>query len=142
MNQKTAWAHWSAVSELLESGRELGHAGLLIQHSVLDQAIVRSLSMHLGSAFCLAHEHFTQGMGPGQKWLVDQLTWSTAAGCSLHDFHNSFGKAMAQYFDDTKFMHSMYGIFAALRDTMLSKPVHTDIKSRRLTSHNTDRKCC
>ena len=72
MNQKTDWAHWSAVRELLESGRELGHAGLLIQHSVLDRAIMSSLSRHFGSAFRLAHEHFTQGMGPGQKWLVDR----------------------------------------------------------------------
>ena len=121
MNQNTAWAHWSAVREFLESGRELGHAGLLIQHSVLDRPIMSSLSQHLGSAFRCGHEHFAQGLGPVQKWLVDQLISPTGAVCSFHDFHNSFGKAMAQYFDDTKFMHSMYGIFAALRDTMRLK---------------------
>lgn len=44
MATNTAWAHFSACRGTLVSARELGHLGILVQHSVLDRALQTSLS--------------------------------------------------------------------------------------------------
>ena len=117
MDTKTGWAHFAACQELLATGRQLGHAGVLVEHSVLDRGIQSSVARLLEQNIRMSHDALTSGMSLGRKWLVDQLTWTTSAGCSLHDFHNGYKKGMEEYVSDKACMAAMFGIFAALRDS-------------------------
>eukprot|EP00969_Alexandrium_andersonii_P219656 9701090-Alexandrium_andersonii.AAC.1 len=74
--------------DLLPSGRELGHRGLLIQHTVLDRAIQGPVSRHMQAMHALTQSQIAASLPAGEAWLLDQMTWSTSAGCSLHDVHN------------------------------------------------------
>lgn len=117
MAMNTAWAHFQATRELLGTGRELGHQGLLIEHTVLDRAIHTSLSRHMQEMSSMAHEVSSQGLSLTQAWLREQFTWTTSAGCTLHDLHNGFKKGMESYFDDKVFMRTLYGGVEGLRDS-------------------------
>ena len=117
MHTKTGWAHFAACGELLGTGRQLGHAGVLVEHSVLDRGIQSSVARLLEQNIRMAHDVCTSRMSLGRKWLVDQMTWTTAVGCSLHDFHNGFKKGMEEYVPDKASMAAMFGTCAALRDS-------------------------
>jgi hypothetical protein len=117
MDTEIGWAHFAACQELVATGRQLGHVGVLVEHSVLDRGIQSSVARLLEQNIRMPHDAFTSAMSSGRKWLVDQLTWTTSAGCSLHDFHNGYKKGMEEYVSDKACMVAMFGIFAALRDS-------------------------
>lgn len=116
MATKTSWAHFSACRETMPTGRELGHTGILVQHSVLDRPLRSFCSRLFAQIAQLAHDQVTSSMGVGRAWLLDQMTWHTSAGCALHDFHNGFKKGMGDYINERGFSATMFGVVASLRD--------------------------
>ena len=56
----------------------------------------------------LAHDHYTTSMGSGGKFLVDEITWTTSAGCSLHNFLNGYKQGLDEYSHDKHFMAAMF----------------------------------
>jgi hypothetical protein len=120
MGSKTAWAHFQATRELIGTGRELGHKGLLLNHTVLDRAIQGPVSRHMAELHSLLQSQQAQNMSPGEAWLLDQMTWTTSAGCSLHDVHNAYKRSMQPYLEDKPFMTALYGSVEALRDSYSS----------------------
>lgn len=89
----------------------------MVQRVVLDRAVHSTVSSLYENVINLAHDHYTANLPPGITWLIDQLTWRTNAGFSLHDCHDGFKIANQAYLKDKKFTSANFGIFASLRDS-------------------------
>lgn len=70
MVRNIAWAHAGANRELCGSGRELGYAGVLLQHAVLDRALHSAVSRMTEQALILVKQQLTAKPSTGQARLV------------------------------------------------------------------------
>jgi hypothetical protein len=116
LKDKTAWSHFAACRELCHTARELGHQGLVINHTCADRAVVEPLARHMRQL----HHALTvqsEAAAPGSSRLSDLLNWTVHIGCSAHDSNGGLKRAIAAYVSDADVMKSCWVVLESCRNS-------------------------
>lgn len=118
MKDRTAPTHHQAGVDLWPGGRPLGHDGLLISHGVWDRAVLGPCSrmMQQRNAAFVAHQALEAGEGDAEAKSL--WHWTTASGCTAHDFSNSLRWSNLQEFGSRDMMKRMWVVIESLRNSL------------------------
>ena len=94
MASKTAYAHFGARRQLLKTGRELGHQGLLVEFHKYDRAIMSALKRLHEQFSIIIEEQQEDELGIGKAYQLQLTHWLLCEGCSAHDVHNDLKWAL------------------------------------------------
>lgn len=124
LEDKTAWTHFAAYRELLPSGRECGHSGLIVQHFVYDRAVWSAMTRHHRQLAMARKLHEEATMHPGRARLSWLLSWTTSVACVNHDAHNSLRWAATSFFDCKDTCRRLFICLESLRQSFYELVEH------------------
>lgn len=117
LQDKTAWAHFTAFRELLPLPRECGHTGLVVHHYVYDRAVSSAMWRHHRQLLEARRLHEEMTMDIGQARLSSLLSWATCSSCVNHDAHNSLKWGVLSFYDSKDTLRSLFICIESLRQS-------------------------
>ena len=111
---KTAWTHFTAVDQMWEGCRRLGHKWYVINFACFDRAVkspMHRYRLHHAKAF----DKFLIGNLPaGQATQRILRHWVVVVGCCAHDKHNALKWSVLMFLKDKAVMRDSWIVLASV----------------------------
>jgi hypothetical protein len=115
---KTAWAVFAAGIAFVPTLRQLDHAGIAVQHYVLNRALHGALVRHFAQHHALLAKEQAPASSAHQcgqlQWLLE---WLVDTGCSAHDVHRGLTWGLHMYRQDLTLLKDVYVGIDSLRSS-------------------------
>ena len=116
---KGADAIFSAAAEFQKTLRQMGHAGIAVQHYGFDRALhtplVRRFKQHHALLASAGEGTVTAGESP-LPFDPPMLEWILDTGCVNHDCHNALKWGMMEWIADESLMSTVYIVIESIRN--------------------------